>query len=85
DAVISGDLGVLNPSDLNGSSVTIGGYNYTRASDDIPLISGGGLLIYISGAGNIQMDDIGTTVGINAFTNNAQYITECNVRSATQQ
>jgi len=85
DTVISSDLGVLNPSDLNGSSVTIGGYNYTRASDDIPLISGGGLLIYINGAGNIQMDDIGTTVGINVFTNNAQYITECNVRSATQQ
>ena len=85
DTIISGDLGVLNPSDLNGSSVTIGGYNYTRASGDIPLISGGGLLIYISGAGNIQMDDIGTTVGINLFTNNAQYITECNVRSATQQ
>jgi hypothetical protein len=40
------------------------------------------LLIYITGAGNIQMEDIGASVGIDVFTNNAQYITECNVRSA---
>jgi len=31
------------------------------------------------------VDDIGTTVSINVFTNNAQYITETNVESATSQ
>jgi len=52
---------------------------------DIPLISSGVLLIYIKSPDNIQVDDIGTTVSINVFTNNAQYITETNVESATSQ
>ena len=30
------------------------------------------LLIYIIGAGNIQMEDIGVSVGIDVFTNNAE-------------
>lgn len=34
---------------------------------------------------NIQVDDIGTSVSIAVFTNNAQYITETNVESATTQ
>jgi len=34
---------------------------------------------------NIQQDDIGTTVSISVTTNNAQYINECNVESATDQ
>jgi hypothetical protein len=31
------------------------------------------------------MDDIGTTISISIFTANAQYITECNVESGTDQ
>jgi hypothetical protein len=39
------------------------------------------LLFYITGAGNIQMEDIGASVSIDVFMKNVQYITECNVRS----
>jgi len=58
---------------------------YNQSMGDIPLISSGVLLIYIKSPDNIQVDDIGTTVSINVFTNNAQYITETNVESATSQ
>ena len=49
------------------------------------MISGGELLVYIKDPDNVQLDDIGTTVGMAAFTNNAQYIIECNVESAITQ
>lgn len=70
---------------LTGAVVLIDGRNYTQATSDLPLISGGELLIYVKGPQNIQMDDIGTTVPISVTTNNAQYITEVNVKSASSQ
>ena len=33
----------------------------------------------------VQTDDVGTTIDLSIYTNNAQYITECNVESATKQ
>ncbi len=33
----------------------------------------------------VQTDDVGTTIDLSIYTNNAQYITECNVESATNQ
>jgi flagellin-like protein len=63
----------------------IDGNNYTKASADIPLISGGEIFVYIVGPDNVQMDDIGTTVSLSIVTANAQYITECNVESGTDQ
>jgi hypothetical protein len=80
---IAGDLNVTSYSNLSGASVTIDGKAYTRASSDMPLISGGGLLLYIKGPGNIDVYDIGTTVSFSVFTGLSQYITECNVESAT--
>jgi hypothetical protein len=41
--------------------------------------------VYIKDPDNIQLDDIGTTVSMSVYTNNAQYITEINVESATTQ
>jgi hypothetical protein len=41
------------------------------------------LLVYIKGPDNVQMADIGQEVSISAFTNNAQYIIECNAESGT--
>jgi hypothetical protein len=41
------------------------------------------MILYIKGPDNVQVQDIGTTVSISLFTMNAQYITECNVKSAT--
>ena len=49
------------------------------------MISSGVLLVYVKSPDNIQVDDIGTTVSMSVFSNNAQYITECNVESATSQ
>ena len=79
------DLNLTGYSTLTGPVVLIDGRNYTQASSDLPLISGGELLVYVKGPQNIQMDDIGTTVGISVTTNNAQYITECNVESGSTQ
>ena len=60
-------------------------YTFSSVSDDIPLASGGELLVYIKDPDNVQVDDIGTTISISVHTNNAQYITETNVESATTQ
>jgi len=82
---ISGDINVTSYDLLTGVSVPIDGNTYDQATDDIPLVSGGELLVYVAGPDNIQLDDLGTTVAISVFTNNAQYITEVNVESATPQ
>jgi len=82
---VSGDMNVTSYDLITGSSFEKDGRNYTQMTSDIPLISGGELLIYVKGPRNIQMDDIGTTVSISVTTNNAQYITECNVKSANDQ
>jgi flagellin-like protein len=84
DERVTGDINVTNPTTLI-DGVMIGSYTYDQATDDIPLISGGELLVYVANPDNIQMDDLGTTVAISVFTNNAQYITEVNVESLTPQ
>ncbi len=83
--VINGDMNRTTYEDLDTALETIDGKVYNRSTADIPLISGGEILIYIKGPDNVQMDDIGTTVSISIFTANAQYITECNVESGTDQ
>jgi len=82
---IEDDLNITSYATLTGGIVEITGYNFTLCTSDIPLISGGEVFVYAKGPGNIQMDDIGTTVSFGVYTNNAQYITECNVESATSQ
>ena len=80
---IAGDLNVTSYSNLSGASVSIDSKTYTQASSDMPLISGGELFVYIKGPGNVDVNDIGTTVSFSVFTGLTQYITECNVQSAT--
>ena len=82
---IDGDMNVTLYSGLTGAGVVIDGNTYNQSSADIPLISGGELLVYIIDPDNIQLDDIGTSVSMSVATNNAQYITEVNVESATTQ
>jgi hypothetical protein len=65
--------------------VLIDGRNYTRAYSEIPLMSGGVVIFYIKGPSVIQLIDVGTPVNLLLYTNNAQYITEVNVESATDQ
>jgi hypothetical protein len=83
--VIEGSLNITSHTSLTGSSILIDGLNFTQADADIPLISGGELIVYVKGPGNIQLDDIGTTVSISVTTRNAQYTNECNVESGTDQ
>jgi hypothetical protein len=80
-------LGDLNCTDYDGlvDGVNIDGRIYNVSISDIPLMSGGGLLVYVKDPDNIQLDDIGTTVSMTVFTKNAMYIIECNVQSATIQ
>jgi hypothetical protein len=56
--------------------------NFSQASTDLPLASGDTLVVYITSPDSIDVNDIGTTVGITVFTENAQYYVECNVKSA---
>jgi len=82
---IEADLNRTDYSNLNGTSCTIDGEIYNQSTADLPLISGGEIFVYVKGPDNVQMDDIGTTVSISISTANAQYITECNVESGTDQ
>jgi len=55
---------------------------FSTPSNDIPLASGDTLVLYITSPDSISTNDIGTTVGITVFTENAQYYVECNVKAA---
>jgi len=85
---VSGSL--LAPNGSYSSSLPSSGFeyvsgttgNFSTASSDIPLASGDTLVIYIKSPDSVSTNDIGTTVGITVFTENAQYYVECNVKSA---
>jgi flagellin-like protein len=82
---IEADLNRTDYTNLDGADCTIDGEIYNQSTADLPLISGGEIFVYVKGPDNVQMDDIGTTVSISISTANAQYITECNVESGTDQ
>ena len=82
---ITGDMNVTSYARLTGDTVVIDGNDYENADSDLPLSSGAEILIYVKGPDNVQLDDLGTSVSISLHTNNAQYITEVNVESATTQ
>jgi len=82
---VTGDLNRITSDDLDAATETIDGNTYTRASADIPLMSGGEMIVYIKDPGNLQVDDIGTSVSISVFTASAQYIYECNAESGITQ
>jgi len=56
--------------------------NFTVDSYDKPLASGDTIVIYVENPESISVSDIGITIGITVFTENAQYYVECNVKSA---
>jgi len=87
NVTISTDLSVT-PNELNVSastaSITVQGSarTFAQATDDITLKSGYTMVIYIANPDSIALNDVGTTVGITAFTANAQYYKETNVQAA---
>jgi hypothetical protein len=82
---MTGELNRTSFASLTGSGVTIDGLVYNRSDSDMPLISSGSIIFYAKGPENVQTDDVGTSIALSIYTNNAQYITECNVESATNQ
>jgi len=72
----------LPGNDFEYVSGTVG--DFTAASTDIPLASGDTLVVYIWGPDSITTNDIGTTVGITVFTENAQYYVETNVETSEE-
>ncbi len=82
---VTGELNRTSYASLIGSGVTIDSTTYNRSSSDLSLITSGSIIFYVKGPGNVQTDDVGTTIDLSIYTNNAQYITECNVESATNQ
>jgi len=84
---VSGSLIAPNSSSLPSTnfeytSDTLG--NFTQASNDIPLASGDTLVIYIQNPDSVSINDIGTTVGITVYTENAQYYVECNIQTSEE-
>ena len=55
----------------------------TEGDSDIPMRSGETILFSVADPTNIGLDDIGTPISITVFTNNAQWIIETNVESAS--
>jgi len=56
--------------------------NFVAKSTELPLASGDTAILYITHPDSLSVNDIGTTVGITVYTQNAQYYVECNVKSA---
>jgi hypothetical protein len=79
---------IFNSTLSDGGLVTLGTtttYNVTWAGiagTDITLRSGETMIVYIDDPDSVSLNDIGTTVGITAFTANAQYYKETNVKAA---
>jgi len=62
------------------TSGTLG--TFSTGTTDQPLASGDTMVIYIESPDSVSVNDIGTTIGITVFTENAQYYVECNIKSA---
>ena len=56
----------------------------TTGDSDIPMKSGETILFSVADPTNIGLDDIGTSISLTVFTNNAQWIVETNVESASR-
>jgi hypothetical protein len=55
---------------------------FSNDTNDKPLASGDTMILYIQNPESVTVSDIGVTIGITVFTENAQYYVETNVKSA---
>lgn len=82
---ISSDLAVT-PTPLTGASfnITVQGSprTFSQASNDLTLMSGYTMVMYVKSPDSVALNDVGTTLGITLFTANAQYYKETNVEAA---
>jgi len=54
---------------------------FSTPTNDIPLKSGNTLVVYVLAPDSISLSDIGVTIGMTVFTENAQYYVETNVEA----
>jgi flagellin-like protein len=84
---VTGDFVLTYNATSDVFNATIGGIStadWTYGGDsDIPMRSGETILFSVLNPTNIGLDDIGTPISITVFTNNAQWIIETNVESAS--
>jgi hypothetical protein len=66
---------------IDGQPRTFKNASYALSGNDLTLMSGQTLIIYIVNPDSISVNDIGVTVGLTVFTSNAQYYKEANVES----
>jgi len=82
---VSDDLAVT-PTNITGTTfgITVQGATRTfqQGTNDLTVKSGWTIVIYIMNPDSIALNDVGLTVGITAFTSNAQYYKETNVEAA---
>ena len=84
---ISDDLEVT-PNEINTTlptvSITVQGTaeTFNQSISDLTLKSGYTMVMYIKHPDSVALNDVGTTVGITAFSANAQYYKEINVQAA---
>ncbi len=81
---VLGGMNVTSYNNLVGNNITIDGRLYEVANTPLPLVSSGVIMFYVKGPRNVQTEDVGKIVSIGLLTNNANYMTETNVESATQ-
>ncbi len=81
---ITGDINSTSLTNVVDGS-TIDGNVYSAVTSEVPLKSGSDIIVYLKNPGNIQNDDLGTSVSLGIYTSNAQYIKETNVESLTVQ
>jgi len=58
------------------------GETFQQTQTDLTLKSGWTIVVYIMNPDSIALNDVGLTVGITAFTSNAQYSVETNIEAA---
>jgi FlaG/FlaF family flagellin (archaellin) len=82
-AAISGSLQCPNGTQTWSSLEYVNGTtdSFPAASTDLPLASGDTMVVFLSSPDSINVNDVGTTIGLTVFTENAQYYVECNVRT----
>lgn len=85
---VTGDFVLTYNSTGSTFNATIGAISLADwiygGDSDIPMRSGETILFSVADPTNIGLDDIGTPISVTVFTNNAQWIVETNVESASR-
>jgi hypothetical protein len=55
------------------------------SSGELPIVRSESIICYVKGPGNVRTIDLGATIDLSIYTNNAHYLIECSVESATTQ